>query len=778
MRSSPQIMRSTRTNCSSSQRRLPSPISCPPPRCIGCRGQRHAWLASVDAVPAAVRTELTRESVAAALRHMVLVGGLHEIGQAFDSADLRWAVMKGPVLASQSYSHVGDRSSGDLDLLVGRRDFPMAMRILEDFGYRHDYHDWSLAESMMAGAVPMTGPLVCVDLHWHLHYAHEDRSQFALDPEAMLDRVRRVVLSGAEVPTLDPTDTVLTLGFHAARSGGGRLVWLKDIERSIEVGGMDADELVRRCERASVWSIGRPDARPRSSGDRCGHRRGGREGTHPTVAPACGSCGRRSGASHPAARSRHSDAVVGAIGAIFALCDGHGDTGARGPGGGSGVVPAAGQRDRRLGREGELPACRVRRATGRSLADVSGVGIQPTSDAIAVPAAGSFRMLRLAIGLVYRSGPWQLTFVAASALLTSVMVAGQLLVGRTLLDLIAEGDSVGAGELAPYLLVLGSLMVVSAVSQAAAAEVRSAARRAGAPSDDGRDSRRRDRGRPRGVRGRGVPRPTAAGEDRCRRAVAAVVFGLVTIVSTLLVTIGVVVVLITVAPVLLPIALIGYLPVAFVNVRNTRARYRIEHELTELHRDRSYLEYLMTERPDAKEVRAYGIAPTLRTWHGDLWDVRMQRLRDLVRRRLALTTVGSLVTTVVLIATLSIALILAGRGSITIGDAAVAIVGLQQLSGRLQAATGSAQRRPRRHDVPPATSTPSAQRCRRSDEARPTTVAADTPVGPDGRPCRLPLSRGVAGRCPRRELRVAARPGHGDRRRQRIGQDDAVEAAV
>ena len=64
----------------------------------------------------------------------------------------------------------------------------------------------------------------------------------------------------------------------------------------------------------------------------------------------------------------------------------------------------------------------------------------------------------------------------------------------------------------------------------------------------------------------------------------------------------------------------------------------------------------------------------------------MAQLRTLVRRRLALTTIGSFVTTVVLIATLSFALILAGRGSITIGDAAVAIVGLQQLSSRLQSA--------------------------------------------------------------------------------------------
>ena len=37
--------------------------------------------------------------------------------------------------------------------------------------------------------------------------------------------------------------------------------------------------------------------------------------------------------------------------------------------------------------------------------------------------------------------------------------------------------------------------------------------------------------------------------------------------------------------------------------------------MTELYRDRSYLEYVLTERSEAKEIRSYGIAPTLRSWH-------------------------------------------------------------------------------------------------------------------------------------------------------------------
>jgi ATP-binding cassette subfamily B protein len=130
------------------------------------------------------------------------------------------------------------------------------------------------------------------------------------------------------------------------------------------------------------------------------------------------------------------------------------------------------------------------------------------------------------------------------------------------------------------------------------------------------------------------------------------VFGLVTIMSTLLVTVGVVAVLLSVAPILLPVAVLGYVPIALVNIRNTRARYQLEHSQTELLRERSYLEYLMTDRVEAKEIRAYDVAPTLRRWHAALWDTRMTKLRALVRRRLALTT-GPFVTTAVLIATLS-----------------------------------------------------------------------------------------------------------------------------
>ena len=230
-------------------------------------------------------------------------------------------------------------------------------------------------------------------------------------------------------------------------------------------------------------------------------------------------------------------------------------------------------------------------------------------------------------------------------------------------DLLADSDRVNAGDLAPYLVALGVLL--DALGDEPGGRQRATASRSARRSTATRWTRSstwppRSSSRPTRARssttGCSGRRVAAGGQS------SAVVFGLVTIVSTLVVTVGVVAVLITVAPVLVPIAVLGYVPIALVNVRNNRARYQLELELTELQRERSYLEYLMTDRIEAKEIRSYDIAPTLRRWHGELWDTRMTQLRALVRRRLTLTTIGSFVTTGVLVATLSIALILAGRG--------------------------------------------------------------------------------------------------------------------
>ena len=294
--------------------------------------------------------------------------------------------------------------------------------------------------------------------------------------------------------------------------------------------------------------------------------------------------------------------------------------------------------------------------------------------------------LRLAWSLVISTGRGLLLAIVAASIVTSAAVAGQLILGRTLLDLLAGADEVTFSELAPLLLGLGCLLMVSAVAQAVATELRlplgeEVQRRAmNDILDVATEVGLEDYEQPEFHNQFQLAMMGAGGQS------SAIVFGLVTILSTMMVATGVILVLVAVAPVLVPISIAGYLPVAYINVRNNRERYQLERRLTELQRERGYLESLLTEREPAAEVRAYDLSRVLRGWYGEIWSERLRQLRVLVRRRLRLTTIGSAVTTMVLVTTLSFAVGLAARGSLSLGDAAVAIVGLQQLSSRLRGA--------------------------------------------------------------------------------------------
>ena len=297
--------------------------------------------------------------------------------------------------------------------------------------------------------------------------------------------------------------------------------------------------------------------------------------------------------------------------------------------------------------------------------------------------------VRLAMTLVWSAGRGYVLLVAAASVVVSVSLAGQLLVGRELLNLITGDEAVDPVDIVPYLVALGVMLLLSALSQAAATELR-------VPLSEQVHRKVTEQIFDIATEAEIEVYEGPEFHDRLARAQAgggghssAIVWGTVTMLTTVFVALGVTAVLLTIAPVLVPIVVLGYLPVAFVTMRNNRAFHRMEWNLSEIQRERGYLQFLLTHRDEAKEIRSYGIAATLRRWHGEHWDERLRQLRALIRRRLALITVATVLTTMVMVGTLGLALALAVQGTITIGDAAVAIVGLQQLSGRLRATSAA-----------------------------------------------------------------------------------------
>ena len=166
-------------------------------------------------------------------------------------------------------------------------------------------------------------------------------------------------------------------------------------------------------------------------------------------------------------------------------------------------------------------------------------------------------------------------------------------------------------------------------------------------------------------------------------------WGLITLLTTAVSSIAVGAVLLSVAPILVPVAVVAYVPIALASVRNTKAAYKMHYGLAELDRDRLYHERLLTGRLEAKEVRAFGLTTWLRTRHDELFAERVARTRALVTRRARLSLVGSTISAVMLVLALAAVAALAIKGRLGVGSAAIAVVGLRQLSTQLSGVGGA-----------------------------------------------------------------------------------------
>lgn len=321
-------------------------------------------------------------------------------------------------------------------------------------------------------------------------------------------------------------------------------------------------------------------------------------------------------------------------------------------------------------------------------------------EAMQTEATGMRRLaktLRLAVGLVSKAAPRELTATIALTLVRGFITAGELLIGRELVQLLLAADSstsktatsARVGDLVPWLIALAGIMILSAVVNVSIAELRTllnelvyrravdqlleastAAELESFDDADFHDSIQRAR-------------------ENADQNAWQVVWGLISLLTTAVSAVAVGAVLLSVAPVLLPVAVAAYVPIGLTSIRNTNAGYRMHYGLAELDRDRLYHERLLTGRVEAKEVRAFGLAGWLRTRHDELFAERVARTRRLVVKRARLSLVGATVSAVMLVLALAAVAALAIKGRLSIGNAAIAVVALRQLSAQLNGVGGA-----------------------------------------------------------------------------------------
>jgi hypothetical protein len=214
----------------------------------------HRDLREAGGVDVRTMQALDRHAVTQTANQMRIVNDLAGFAALLAPLEVQWITFKGPVLAQRCYDRPELRTYGDLDLLIAREDFPQVVTYLQGSGVTVIDRNWTLIRRERRGQLHLTLAMGTVaDLHWHLLNRAVVRDSFDVDMGAVLTRTRTVVVSGVEVETLSAVDTVVHLALHAALAGGDRLIWMKDLERSIAAESLEWDEVVAR---AFAWQAG------------------------------------------------------------------------------------------------------------------------------------------------------------------------------------------------------------------------------------------------------------------------------------------------------------------------------------------------------------------------------------------------------------------------------------------------------------------------------------------------------------------------------------------
>jgi len=168
------------------------------------------------------------------------------------------------------------------------------------------------------------------------------------------------------------------------------------------------------------------------------------------------------------------------------------------------------------------------------------------------------------------------------------------------------------------------------------------------------------------------------------------VFDLLGLANLAITSLSISAVLVATVPEVVPALILIGLPFAVAARVSARLAYKTAYQLTTRDRLRRYLYQALTRKEEAKEVRVLGIAGVLTKRWDDLHDERITEMRQLTRRRVMLNGAASLASAILIAGVLVVVVRAAVEDQISLADAAVAIVALQQLSTRVRAATNSA----------------------------------------------------------------------------------------
>ena len=206
--------------------------------------------------PEEIETMLTARNHETSVENLQHSRQLYEIVELFRSNDIAALPYKGPVLAEAAYGSVGDRSFGDLDLLVATEDVAAACDLLERRGYERINFAGVSVERLIDGTVFRWGkefrfvdPEGGFPVELRFGFIGGRRSDTEIFSD-LWERRTSSTLTGQSLATLSPEDRALLLLVHGTKHGWRQLSWVYDVALVCRQ-DIDWDRVLTRAKRYS-----------------------------------------------------------------------------------------------------------------------------------------------------------------------------------------------------------------------------------------------------------------------------------------------------------------------------------------------------------------------------------------------------------------------------------------------------------------------------------------------------------------------------------------------
>jgi hypothetical protein len=191
---------------------------------------------AAEQVPAQQMDRLNMAARANTVRSLFLTAELIRVMDALVSRGVRAIPYKGPTLAAQAYGDVTLRQFGDLDIILRHADLPKAHEAMLGLGYRPKFA-WILSPDVAASLVPVEYSYRD-EARQTLVELQTERSLRHFPAPSNLDELTQqlvsVSLSGHEIRTFSPEDSLAILCVHGSKDFWERLSWIVDISEMVQ----------------------------------------------------------------------------------------------------------------------------------------------------------------------------------------------------------------------------------------------------------------------------------------------------------------------------------------------------------------------------------------------------------------------------------------------------------------------------------------------------------------------------------------------------------------